>query len=141
MAWPKIGESFWPIGNAFAGGDADLQLDQIETRHHLGHRMLHLQPRVHLQEVEGAVRRQQKLDRAGIAVADGLGGGDRRSTHARAQLGIDGGRGGLLQHLLVPALHRAVALAQMDDVAVHVGENLDLDMPAVHDGLLQDQLT
>ena len=41
---------------------------------------------------------------------------------------IDGGRGRLLDHLLVAALHRAVALAEMDDVAVRVGEDLDLDV-------------
>jgi hypothetical protein len=36
---------------------------------------------------------------------------------------------GLFQHLLVAALHRTVALAQVDDVAVGVAEDLDLDVP------------
>ena len=38
------------------------------------------------------------------------------------------------------ALHRAVALTEMNDVAVGVGKDLDLDMPRIHDGLLEDQL-
>ena len=36
------------------------------------------------------------------------------------------------------ALDRAVALEQMDDVALGVGEDLDLDMPRVDDGLLDE---
>ena len=47
---------------------------------------------------------------------------------SRALLGVERGRGRFLQHLLVAALQRAVALAQMHDVAVAVGEDLDLDM-------------
>ncbi len=40
----------------FAIGDADHLLDEIEAGHHLGHRMLDLQPRVHLEEVEALAR-------------------------------------------------------------------------------------
>src|ERR1700685_2257013 len=47
----------------------------------------------------------------------------------RAQLGVDHprGRGGLLDHLLVATLDRAVALAEVDHVAVAVRQHLDLD--------------
>ncbi len=41
---------------------------------------------------------------------------------------VDGGRGGLLDQLLMPALDRAVPLAEMDHVAMLVGEHLDLDV-------------
>ena len=140
MAWPAKRTSSWRDRQRLAGGDADLQLDQVEAGDELGDGVLDLQARVHLQEVEGAVGTEQELDRAGVDVADGLGGGDGGRAHARAQLGIDGGRGRLLQHLLVAALHRAVALAEMDDVAVRVGEDLDLDVAGAHHGLLQDQL-
>jgi hypothetical protein len=54
--------------------------------------------------------------------------------------GVDGGRGRLLDDLLVAPLDRAVALAEVDDVAVAVAEHLDLDVAAVHDGALEDQL-
>ena len=36
---------------------------------------------------------------------------------------------GLLQHFLVAALHRALALAEGDDIAVRVGQELDLHVP------------
>ena len=44
---------------------------------------------------------------------------------------VDRRRGGLLDDLLVAALDRAVALAEVDDVAVAVGEDLDLDVARV----------
>jgi hypothetical protein len=53
---------------------------------------------------------------------------DRGLAHRRAALGRHAGRGRLLQHLLVAALHRAVALEQVDAVAVAVAEDLDLDV-------------
>ena len=42
-----------------------------------------------------------------------------------------------LDHLLVTALHRAVALVEMDDVAVLVAEDLHLDMAGPLDHLLE----
>ena len=41
-----------------AGRDAQLPFDEIEPGDHLGDRMLDLQPRVHLHEVERAVARE-----------------------------------------------------------------------------------
>ena len=46
------------------------------------------------------------------------------------------GDGRLLDQLLVAPLGRAVALAQVDDVAVAVAEDLDLDMARALDELL-----
>ena len=54
-------------------GDADLLDDQVEPGDHLGHRMLHLQARVHLDEVELAVL-VEELDGAGAAVLELLHG-------------------------------------------------------------------
>ncbi len=51
------------------------------------------------------------------------------------------GRGwarGELDHLLVAALHGAVPLVEMDDVALAVGEDLHLDVAGLDDGLLQE---
>jgi hypothetical protein len=42
------------------------------------------------------------------------------------------GRGRLLEHLLVAALHRAVALEEVDAVALRVAEDLDLDVARAH---------
>jgi hypothetical protein len=69
-----------------------------------------------------------ELDRAGADVADGLGRVDRRLAHRGAALGRHAGRRRLFEHLLVAALHRAVALEQVHAVAVAVAEDLDLDV-------------
>ena len=55
-----------------AARDADLPLHQVDAGHHLGDRMLDLQARVHLEEVERAVVVEQELDGAGVGVADRL---------------------------------------------------------------------
>ncbi len=47
-----------------------LQRDQVETGDQLRDRVLDLQPRVHLEEVELAAGVEQELDRAGAAIAD-----------------------------------------------------------------------
>ena len=140
MAWPVSRTCSWVSGSALAARDAELPFDEVEAGDRLGHRMLDLQAGVHLEEVEGAVGAQQELDRAGAAIADRLGRGDRGRAHACAQVGVDGGRGRFLDHLLVAALHRAVALAEMDDVAVVVGEDLDLDVARIDHRLFEDQL-
>jgi hypothetical protein len=63
-------------GQVGAGSNADLLLDQVEAGDHLGDRMLDLEARVHLDEVELATL-VQELDSAGAAIAKlGHGGGD-----------------------------------------------------------------
>ena len=90
--------------------------------------MLDLQPRVHLDEVELAVP-VQELEGPRAAVADLAARRDASRPHRLAHLRVDTGSRRFLEHLLVPALHRAVALAEMHDVAVGVGEDLELDVP------------
>ena len=72
IAWPSIGSCSCAQRQRLARGDAQLPLDQVEPGDHLGHRMLDLQPRVHLHEVEAAVGVGDELDRAGADVADRL---------------------------------------------------------------------
>ena len=52
MAWPSKRTSSCVSGNGLAGGDAELPFDEIEAGDRFGHRMLDLQPRVHLHEPE-----------------------------------------------------------------------------------------
>ncbi len=66
-----------------AGGDAELPFDQIEAGDRLGDRMLDLQARVHLEEIEvagpqAARRVDDELDRAGADISDRPRRGDRR---------------------------------------------------------------
>src|SRR5690606_33251868 len=110
-----------------AGRHPDLLGHQVDAGDHLGHRVLDLQPGVHLEEVELAVL-VEELDGAGVDVAARPGDADGGLAHRLADLvGEPGGRA-LLDQLLVAALGRAVALADPHDVAVGVGEHLHLDV-------------
>ena len=90
--------------------------------------MLDLDPAVQLEEERLAVG-DDELGRAGVRVADRLGEADRGGDDLLPQRGLERGRGCLLEHLLLPALHRAVALEQMDAAAVRIREHLELDVP------------
>ena len=98
--------------------------------------VLDLDARVHLHEVEAAVRVEQELDRAGALVVRGDGGGDGRPPICARSSGRHGRRGRLLDELLVAPLDRAVALAEVDGVALAVGQHLDLDVARRADVLL-----
>ena len=123
-----------------AGRDDELPFDQILAGDRLGDGMLDLQAGVHLHEEEGAVLVGDELDGAGALVADGLGGGDRRLAHRLAPRRVHVGRRRLLDHLLVAALDRAVALEEIEAVAMAVGEDLDLDMARPRQVLLDQHV-
>ena len=95
MAWPWRRTSSWVKRQAVALRDADLLAHQVDAADHLGHRMLDLEPGVHLDEVEFAVL-VEELDRAGAAIAHvGHRLGDD-AAHLRALLGRDDRRGRFL---------------------------------------------
>jgi hypothetical protein len=130
-------------GQRLARGHAQLPLDQIEAGDRLGHGMLDLQARVHLDEVPRGLRREaaplnQKFHRSGALVAHGLGAGDGGCGDLRPQLRRHVGRRRLLDHLLVAPLQRAVALEEVHDVATGVAEHLHLDVARPLDHLLQE---
>ena len=123
-------------GELLTGGDADHLLDEVEPGDKLCDRVLDLETRVHLQEIEVARLIDDELDGAGRGVSHGLGQGYRLGTHGGAGLGVEGGRGCLLDHLLVAALNRALALPQVHDVAVDIGQHLEFDVAGFLDVLL-----
>jgi hypothetical protein len=75
-----------------ARGDPDLLAHQVDPGDELGDRVLHLQPRVHLQEEELAVL-EEELDGAGVDVAAGLRHLHRGLAHRLALVGLEA-RGG-----------------------------------------------
>ena len=93
-----------------------------------GDRMLDLQARVHLHEIEAPVGADDEFDRAGVHVADGLRRAHGRGRHRGAGRRVDEGRGRFLDDLLVAALHRAFALEQVHAAAMRVAEDLHLDV-------------
>ena len=122
----------------FAGGDTDHLLDQIDAGDEFGHRMLDLQPRVHLEEEEALVLAGDEFDRAGAVVTDGLGERDRLLAHGLARGGVEQRARRLLDHFLIAALDRAFALAEIDDVAVLVAQHLDFDVARLDDEFLDE---
>ena len=123
-----------------ARGDQDLQPHQVEPGDAFGHRMLDLQPRVDFQEVELAVGRQQKLDRAGVRRSRSpWPPRTAASVIAARSASSSAGDGRFFDDLLMPPLDRALALEQVHDVAVRVAEDLDLDVPRGFDVGLDEQ--
>src|SRR5690606_30671282 len=86
-----------------AVGDAQLLLDDVDARDHLGHRVFHLDARVHFDEVELPVL-VEELHGPGAAVADAAAGLHAALAQAPPRLGVDTRRRRLFQHLLVAAL-------------------------------------
>ena len=111
-----------------AAGDAQLPFDQIDPGDRLGHRMLDLQPRVHLHEIEIAVAHRAGTRPCRRPHSRSLARGDRGGAHAARAMRRRPPARRFLDQLLVAALHRAVALAEMDHIAVPVGEHLHLDV-------------
>jgi len=65
----------WPLGRSSRSGsrssrspraNPDLPTDEVEAGHHLGDRVLDLETRVHLEEIEAAILVEQELDGAGV---------------------------------------------------------------------------
>ena len=108
--------------------DPDLFLDDVDAGDELGDRVLDLEAGVGLEEVEVAGRVHQELERAGVGVLHGAGGIDHGGAEPPALLFGQRHRRRFFDQLLVAPLDRALALAQMDDVAVVVAEDLDLDV-------------
>ena len=123
-----------------ARGHAQHPLHEVHAGDRLCDGVLHLQAGVHLHEVE-AVGAQalggvhDELHRARAAVADRLRRAHRRGAHRVPHLRRHARRGGLLDHLLVAPLERAVPLEQVHRPAT-VAEHLHLDVARRGDQLL-----
>ena len=133
MAWPEKVTSSWPNGSDVHRRRPELELDQVEPGDRLGDGVLDLEAGVDLEERDRPVVADEELDGAGVLVADVPGERDRAIAQRRTDLGGDPGRGGLLDDLLVPALDRALTLAEVDHVPVGVADDLDLDVAPVGD--------
>ena len=126
-----------------AACDQELPFDQILAGNLLGHRMLDLEARVHLHEpdavgAQALARVGDELDRPSALVIDRLRRLDRGPAHRGAGRFVHARRGRFLDHLLVAALERAIALEQMDDIAVGVAEHLHLDMARAVDPFFEE---
>ncbi len=121
-----------------ARGAAQLPFHQVEPGDVLGHRMFHLKPGIHLQEIEfAAVVVEQEFHGAERVVADRAAEGEGVLVQGGALRGAQERGGRLLDHLLVIALDRALALEQVHQAAVAVAGELHLDMARRADQLFE----
>src|SRR5262249_49612641 len=125
-------EVFLAPGQSAVGGDDQLRPYEVDARDRLGHGMLDLEARIHLEKVEARVVArsfQQELDSPRVHVAGRPSDSDccvgHRGTHPRGKRW----RWTFFQNLLMAPLNRAFALEEMDHVAVAVAEDLDFHVP------------
>ena len=117
----------------------DLAAHQVDAGDHFGDGVLHLDARVDFDEVPVAgIGVHQELDGAGVVVAGGAGERDGGIGKRGANGGIERDRGRDLHHLLMAALHGAIALVEMEDVAVAVAQDLHFDVAGAADEALQE---
>ncbi len=120
-------------------GDEDLRADDVDVGDLLGDGVLDLHTRVHLDEEPLlGVHIEEELDGAGVVVADRFGDVHGSLAEPFAHGWVEPDRWGDLDHLLVAALHRAVALVQVDHVAMVVAEDLHLDVLGPADEALEE---
>ena len=123
-----------------AGGDRELVGDEIATGHELGHgcstwsrvfisRKKNEPPIVEQELARPGARRSRPTPARASAA--------RRAR--RAERAVDGRRWRLLEDLLVTSLERAVALAEVDALAVGIEQDLDLHVARPLEVALEDE--
>src|SRR5262245_37597194 len=103
------------LGDRCAVRDPELPGDAVRTRDELGDRVLDLDPPVQL-EKEEVLALDHELHGARTQVADRAREADCGLDDSRPQSSADPGRRGLLEHLLMAALDRALTLEELRDV-------------------------
>ena len=122
-----------------AGCHLDHPFDQVHMTDHFGHAVLDLQTRVDLEEIERiGVGVIDKLDCAGRLISHGLAQGHRRCEQLCAPRCRESRRRCFFDDFLIASLHRAVALAQGDDLTLSVTEQLHFDVPCIGHELFQE---
>ena len=95
--------------------------------------MFHLQTRVHLEEIEVLIFVNHKFQSSGTVITDPLAGDNGCLGHLFAGLDRDERRRTFLDHLLITPLDGTLTIAQMDQIAVSVAQNLHFDMMRMFD--------
>ena len=140
MAWPRI-SSFvrQNVAQPLARCNPQLRLHHVHAGDRLRDGVLHLDARVHLDEVKLAIFVHQKLDRARVLIADLRQAAAQRLPDLLAHLRRHLQRRRFFNQLLMPPLNRALALKQRSHVAMLIGQHLELDVPRLLDELLHVQ--
>ena len=101
--------------------DQNLRAHEVDAGDHFRDRVLHLDARIHLDEEPFVpVQVVEEFHGAGVVVTDLLGDARRRKAKLLAHMIVQPDARRDLDDLLMAPLHRAIALVQMQDVAVLV---------------------
>jgi hypothetical protein len=122
-------------------GDLNLGSDDIDTSDLLSDSVLNLDTRVDLNEVVAVLLVDQELGGTGVAVLDGLGQSNGISQDLVADIDGEVLGGSNLDDLLVTTLDGAVTLEQVDNVALVVTEQLDLNVLGLVEEALDEDST
>ncbi len=129
------------IGQRLPLGDEDLRLDQIVASDLFGDGVLDLNTGIDFDEVTLAgIDVQKKLDGARIIQPGGAADGESGVPHGLAKALVQIRRRRELDDLLMPSLQRAVALEEMDEIAVPIADQLHFDMASPPDEFLEENI-
>ena len=122
-------------------GHGDLLFHQVDAVAAFGDAVFHLQTGVDFDHVGRAVGRDQEFHRGQGVVTHGAHQATGVVLELFAQLAGHArpGRRRDLDELLMVALHGAVAFVKGKDIAVHVGDDLDLDVAHIGQELFHEQ--
>ena len=125
--------------------NSQLPRHQIHARNRLCHRMLYLQPRIHLHEpkpiwVQPLRAIHNKLDCACPRIANRLGSFHRSVTHRFTHLGSHVRRWRFFNHLLMTTLERTIPLEQMHRIHT-ITKHLHLNMARAGDVFLNQHVS
>ncbi len=116
-----------------AHADQKLRTYDVDTRNLLGNRVLDLNARIDLDEVNIFVFVHQKLDRTRAGVVGGAAQFEGVGVEFVFGFLRQSNRRGDLDHLLKATLHGAIALVEVHQISVLVSENLHLDVLRIVD--------
>ena len=129
------------IGQLASLGDQDLALDDIDSGDDLGDGVLDLEPGIDLDEVERAgLVIDQELDGAGVLVTDLPADRECRLADGVAYKCVEVGGRGNLDDFLMPPLDRAIALVEVNQMAVPIAQKLHLDVLGAADEFLEEHV-
>ena len=106
----------------------NLAFHQIHVSDHFSDRMLHLDTRIHLDEVQAPILIHKKFNRSGVDISDFRESLAQNLSNLIPQLRGYLGGWRLLQQFLMTPLDAAFTLPQADHVSILIGENLKFDM-------------
>ena len=116
-----------PVAERPAGGDMQLFLDDIHPGDHFRDRMLNLHPGIHLNKIKLAVL-VQEFKGARAAIGQRPTGRHAALADLLTQGRVQARRRGLFDDFLMAALHGAVPFAEVNRIALAVGQHLNLNM-------------